>query len=77
MEPFWTREPWASGLSWARLRLSESSTWVGFATIAVVLGSDPMQAHGLAQAVSLIIGGGLVTMGPGGGRGDTGRGDDA
>jgi hypothetical protein len=53
-------------MTWARLRLTESSTWVGFATIAVVLGSDPMQAHGLAQAVSLIIGGGLVTMGPAG-----------
>lgn len=65
MEPFWTREPWASAMSWARLRLSESSTWVGFATIAVVMGSDPMQAHGLAQAISLIIGGGLVTVGPG------------
>ena len=65
MEPFWTREPWASAMSWARQRLSESSTWVGFATIAVVLGSDPMQAHGLAQAISLIIGGGLVTVGPG------------
>ena len=70
MEPFWTQEPWASALSWARLRLSESSTWVGFATIAVVLGSDPMQAHGLAQAISLIIGGGLVTLGPDGKRGD-------
>lgn len=49
---------------WARLRLGESSTWVGFAMIAVVLGSDPMQAHGLAQAISLIIGGGLVATGP-------------
>jgi hypothetical protein len=64
MQPFWTREPWASATTWARLRLTESSTWVGFATIAVVLGSDPMQAHGLAQAISLIIGGGLVTVGP-------------
>jgi hypothetical protein len=53
-------------MNWARLRLTESSTWVGLATIAVVLGSDPMQAHGLAQAISLIIGGGLVTMGPAG-----------
>ncbi|WP_374388484.1 hypothetical protein [Sandaracinobacter sp.] len=64
MQPFWTRAPWASAMTWARLRLTESSTWVGFATIAVVLGSDPMQAHGLAQAISLIIGGGLVTVGP-------------
>ena len=31
--------------------------------IAVVLGSDPMQAQGLAQAISLIIGGGLVATG--------------
>jgi hypothetical protein len=53
-------------MTWARLRLTESSTWVGLATIAVSLGSDPMQAHGLAQAISLIIGGGLVTMGPAG-----------
>lgn len=66
MQPFWTREPLASAMNWARLRLTESSTWVGLATIAVVLGSDPMQAHGLAQAISLIIGGGLVTMGPAG-----------
>ena len=64
MQPFWTRAPWASAMTWARLRLTESSTWVGFATIAVVLGSDPMQAQGLAQAISLIIGGGLVTVGP-------------
>lgn len=53
-----------AALAWLRLRLSESSTWAGFAMIAVVLGSDPMQAHGLAQAISLIVGGGLVATGP-------------
>jgi hypothetical protein len=51
-------------LGWLRLRAREGSTWVGLAMIAVVLGSDPMQAHGLAQAISLIIGGGLVSFGP-------------
>jgi hypothetical protein len=50
--------------AWARLRAGESSTWAGLAMIAVVLGSDPMQAQGLAQAVSLVIGGGLVATGP-------------
>jgi hypothetical protein len=52
---------------WAWLRLREPSTWAGAAMIAVVLGSDPMQAHGLAQAVSLIIGGGLVAVPSAGG----------
>lgn len=51
-------------LAWLRLRLAEPSTWAGMAMIAVVLGSDPMQAQGLAQAVSLIIGGGLMATGP-------------
>jgi hypothetical protein len=51
-------------LRWLRLRLREGSTWVGLAMIAVVLGSDPMQAYGLAQAISLIVGGGLVANGP-------------
>lgn len=55
---------WGAFLKWLRLRAAESSTWVGFAMIAVVLGSDPMQANGLAQAISLIIGGGLVANGP-------------
>jgi len=50
--------------NWARLRARESSTWAGLAMIAVVLGSDPMQAHGVAQAISLVIGGGLVATGP-------------
>ena len=45
---------------WAVQRVREPSTWAGAAMIAVVLGSDPMQAQGLAQAISLIIGGGLV-----------------
>jgi hypothetical protein len=51
-------------LAWARMRSREPSTWAGMAMIAVVLGSDPMQANGLAQAISLIIGGGLVATGP-------------
>jgi hypothetical protein len=51
-------------LGWLRLRLGEGSTWVGLAMIAVVMGSDPMQAYGLAQAISLIVGGGLVATGP-------------
>lgn len=49
--------------AWAKTRAGEPSTWVGMAMIAVVLGSDPMQAQGLAQAISLIIGGGLVATG--------------
>lgn len=49
---------------WARMRARESSTWAGLAMIAVVLGSDPMQAHGVAQAISLVIGGGLIATGP-------------
>lgn len=57
-------------LNWLRLRATESSTWVGLAMIAVVLGSDPMQAQGLAQAISLILGGGLVANGPIPGRRD-------
>lgn len=59
----WQDAPRAA-LAWARLRLKERSTWVGLATIAIVLGSDPMQAHQLAQALSLILGGGLVAAGP-------------
>ncbi|MGL6044504.1 MAG: hypothetical protein ACRC1J_11320 [Sandaracinobacteroides sp.] len=51
-------------IAWLRLRIAEPSTWAGFAMIAVVLGSDPMQAQGVAQAISLIIGGGLVASGP-------------
>ncbi len=58
------REAVRGFLAWARLRAGESSTWAGLAMIAVVLGSDPMQANGLAQAISLIIGGGLVGAGP-------------
>ena len=52
-----------SFLAWATTRVREPSTWVGLSMIAVVLGSDPMQAQGLAQAISLIIGGGLVATG--------------
>jgi hypothetical protein len=53
----------AAFLAWAKTRVSEPSTWVGLSMIAVVLGSDPMQAQGLVQAISLIIGGGLVATG--------------
>ncbi len=49
-------------LAWVKLRVREPSTWAGVAMIAVVLGSDPMQAQGLAQALSLIVGGGLVAI---------------
>lgn len=59
----WQGAP-SAALAWARLRLRESSTWVGLAMIAVVLGSDPVQAHQLLQAISLILGGGLVAVGP-------------
>jgi hypothetical protein len=59
-----SRRAVAALLAWARLRAAESSTWAGLAMIAVVLGSDPMQAHAVVQAISLIIGGGLVATGP-------------
>lgn len=45
---------------WLRARGREPSTWAGLAMIAIVFGSDPMRAHGVAEALSLIIGGGLV-----------------
>ncbi len=64
MKAFLDGLPLGAVLAWLRLRLAESSTWAGLAMVAVVLGSDPMQAHGLAQAVSLIIGGGLFAVGP-------------
>lgn len=32
--------------------------------IAMVLGSDPGQTAGIVQAISLILGGGLVAAGP-------------
>ncbi|WP_448585654.1 hypothetical protein [Thermaurantiacus sp.] len=51
-------------LAWAAMRARETSTWVGLAMIAVILGSDPEAATGLAQAISLIVGGGLVAVGP-------------
>lgn len=57
-------------LAWAKTRAHEPSTWAGLAMIAVVLGSDPMQAQGLAQAISLIIGGGLVAAAEAPGTGD-------
>jgi hypothetical protein len=49
---------------WLRLRVREPSTWAGLAMIAVVLGSDPMQAHAIAQGIALVIGGGLMAAGP-------------
>lgn len=64
MKAFLDGVPLRAALAWLRLRLGEGSTWVGMAMIAVVLGSDPMQAYGLAQAISLIVGGGLVATGP-------------
>lgn len=64
MRDWMGREAGAAFLAWMRLRASEPSTWAGLAVIAVVLGSDPMQAHAVVQAVSLIIGGGLVASGP-------------
>ncbi len=51
-------------LCWLRQRARESSTWVGLAMIAVAVGSDPMQAMSLAQAISFIVGGGLIATGP-------------
>lgn len=45
---------------WALARLREGSTWAGLAMIAVVLGSDPMRTFDIAEAISLIIGGGLI-----------------
>lgn len=47
-------------LAWLKTRVREPSTWVGLSMIAVAMGSDPMQAEGVAQAISLIVGGGLV-----------------
>ncbi len=49
---------------WLRLRAHEPSTWVGLAMIAVVLGSDPMQAHAIIQGIALVVGGGMVAAGP-------------
>jgi hypothetical protein len=51
-------------LCWLHQRARESSTWVGLAMIAVTLGSDPLQAMHLAQAISFIVGGGLIAAGP-------------
>lgn len=54
----------AGFLCWLNQRARESSTWVGLAMIAVTIGSDPMQAMHLAQAISFIVGGGLIAAGP-------------
>jgi hypothetical protein len=51
-------------MCWTLVRLREGSTWVGLAMIAVSVGSDPMQAMHLAQAISFIVGGGLIAAGP-------------
>lgn len=50
---------------WLQQRAQAPGTWMGMAMIAVVLGSDPVRAHGLAEAISLIVGGGLVAGGRG------------
>lgn len=51
-------------MRWVKTRLGEASTWAGLGMIAVVLGSDPGQTAGVVQAISLILGGGLVAAGP-------------
>ncbi|WP_194744721.1 hypothetical protein [Thermaurantiacus tibetensis] len=51
-------------LTWLAMRAREGSTWVGLAMIAVAVGSDPMKAMHLAQAISFIVGGGLIAVGP-------------
>lgn len=51
-------------VDWMRLRIEEPSTWAGAAMVAIVLGIDPMKANSMAQAVSLILGGGLMSAGP-------------
>ncbi|MCS6987759.1 MAG: hypothetical protein NZM40_10115 [Sphingomonadaceae bacterium] len=51
-------------MDWLRMRAGETSTWVGLAIIAVTLGNDPLKAAQLVQALSLILGGGLVAVGP-------------
>ncbi|MFA7439456.1 MAG: hypothetical protein WCZ66_00650 [Sphingomonadaceae bacterium] len=50
---------------WMQQRAQEPATWMGMAMIAVVMGSDPVRAHGMAEAISLIVGGGLVAGGTG------------
>lgn len=54
----------AALLCWLQQRARESSTWVGLAMIAITIGSDPLQAMHLAQAISFIVGGGLIASGP-------------
>jgi hypothetical protein len=51
-------------IEWMRLRGREPSTWAGVSMIAIVLGSDPLQAHAVVQGIALILGGGLVAAGP-------------
>lgn len=51
-------------ISWMKTRMGEASTWAGLGMIAVVLGSDPGQTAGIVQAITLILGGGLVAAGP-------------
>lgn len=52
-------------LDWVRLRIQEPSTWAGVAMIAIAFGSDAARAERLVEAVSLIVGGGLVATRPG------------
>lgn len=52
-------------LDWVRLRIQEPSTWMGIAMIAIAFGSDAARAERLVEAVSLIVGGGLVATRPG------------
>lgn len=42
----------------ARLRLP--STWLGAAVIAAAMGVDPERAQHLAEAVALVLGGGML-----------------
>ncbi len=51
-------------IRWLKTRAGEASTWAGLGMIAVVMGSDPGQTAGIVQAISLILGGGLVAVGP-------------
>jgi hypothetical protein len=49
---------------WLKTRGREGSTWAGMAAIAVALGAEPFQTASIAQAISLIVGGGLIAAGP-------------
>jgi hypothetical protein len=49
---------------WLKTRSKEGSTWAGLAAIAVALGAEPFQTASIAQAISLVLGGGLIAAGP-------------